>query len=710
MFKQILRLYETKQYKKALKAAEAILKKSPQHGETLAMKGLIFSQMKRQEEAHALVKKGLSFNLNSHVCWHVSGLLYRAEQNYDQAIKCFDHRTQLLTFDGNTHSWRTLEQIREGEAEEDEGRTGPSSEGARRKRRKGEECQSLLIATYNEAEDSLEYWPMSTPVIVRDGVHQMVNFQQEKANIHLSVTLDHTMFVQRGREEGEEEGQRSPFQRVEAGELVSSEADGRVVRFLGQANRGLVVEGTGAAQRKHQSTLNALTDSLGLSTEELLLAFFECYGAWLAGGGGCMEYPPHSTGEVDTVLTIPTRSEADARYIDSVLTRLAPVLSEGPFGWQRARRYTGEATEEEERGVSEAEDCSVVFLIFDQRWCRLLREQRGPSTAEAQEETRNGDSLYRRDSDSDSDGDSDSDSGSDIACEATSELSSSSFSSCSDFVSLASTEVDEEAKQTASDAEKLSNDEFDGELRDVPSLSSSSLPESFDWSWLHYCSQQYLRAILRGYRPLAGTGEEEEMEGQSGLFTSSVAWRDELLILCLHAGYSAYFERRGGEEERCEEGQWVIWYEDMRSTRSRRLQLNCSRDVSQRQVEGRVWCVTVPPHHLVLARSVLRVSAEGEVLAASRPVIVGQCYQNALKKDPNNLQILKDLSQLQIQRRNADGFRETRRKILLLKTNNRNNWSAHTPHTAGEHRHGTRPALVTLTPSPTVLSCAVLWH
>jgi len=55
------------------------------------MKGLIFSQVKRVSEAHSLVKRGLAANLNSHVCWHVSGLLYRAEQNYDQAIKCYQN-------------------------------------------------------------------------------------------------------------------------------------------------------------------------------------------------------------------------------------------------------------------------------------------------------------------------------------------------------------------------------------------------------------------------------------------------------------------------------------------------------------------------------------------------------------------------------------------------------------------------------------------
>jgi peptide alpha-N-acetyltransferase len=38
LFRQVVKLYETKQYKKAIKAADQILKKFPDHGETLAMK------------------------------------------------------------------------------------------------------------------------------------------------------------------------------------------------------------------------------------------------------------------------------------------------------------------------------------------------------------------------------------------------------------------------------------------------------------------------------------------------------------------------------------------------------------------------------------------------------------------------------------------------------------------------------------------------
>ena len=57
-------------------AALQILKKHPEHGETLAMKGLILSVQEKagvKPEAYELVRRGLKNNLKSHVCWHVYG-------------------------------------------------------------------------------------------------------------------------------------------------------------------------------------------------------------------------------------------------------------------------------------------------------------------------------------------------------------------------------------------------------------------------------------------------------------------------------------------------------------------------------------------------------------------------------------------------------------------------------------------------------------
>jgi peptide alpha-N-acetyltransferase len=50
------------------------------------------------------------------------------------------------------------------------------------------------------------------------------------------------------------------------------------------------------------------------------------------------------------------------------------------------------------------------------------------------------------------------------------------------------------------------------------------------------------------------------------------------------------------------------------------------------------------------------------------------CYKQALKIDSDNMQILRDLSLLQIHRRDLAGFAETRRKLLQVKPSNRLNW------------------------------------
>ncbi len=88
-FKSVVRFYETKQLKKAIKSADSILRKFPNHGETLAMKGLALNALDRKEEAHELVRKGLRLDMRSHICWHVYGLLYRSDRDYREAAKAY---------------------------------------------------------------------------------------------------------------------------------------------------------------------------------------------------------------------------------------------------------------------------------------------------------------------------------------------------------------------------------------------------------------------------------------------------------------------------------------------------------------------------------------------------------------------------------------------------------------------------------------------
>jgi len=95
LFKAVVKHYESKQYKKGIKAADNILRKFPNHGETLAMKGLTLNCMQKRDEAYDFVRKGLRYDMRSHVCWHVFGLLHRSDRNYNEAIKAYKQALRI---------------------------------------------------------------------------------------------------------------------------------------------------------------------------------------------------------------------------------------------------------------------------------------------------------------------------------------------------------------------------------------------------------------------------------------------------------------------------------------------------------------------------------------------------------------------------------------------------------------------------------------
>jgi len=89
-FRQLPKLQESKQYKKALKVADGILKNTPDHGETISFKALTLNSLKKKAEAYELAKLGLmKTKMKSHVAWHAYGLIYRSDRNYAEAIKCY---------------------------------------------------------------------------------------------------------------------------------------------------------------------------------------------------------------------------------------------------------------------------------------------------------------------------------------------------------------------------------------------------------------------------------------------------------------------------------------------------------------------------------------------------------------------------------------------------------------------------------------------
>lgn len=78
-----------------MKAADQILRKHPDHGDTQAMKALIINSQGNTEEAFTLAKLALKNDMKSHICWHVYGLLYRSVKNFEESIKAYRFALKL---------------------------------------------------------------------------------------------------------------------------------------------------------------------------------------------------------------------------------------------------------------------------------------------------------------------------------------------------------------------------------------------------------------------------------------------------------------------------------------------------------------------------------------------------------------------------------------------------------------------------------------
>ena len=115
-----------------MKAADTILKKNPDHGDTQAMKALILNSQGEKDEAFTLAKQALKCDMKSHVCWHVYGLLYKDAKNFEESLKAYkfalkiepDHiqiqrdlahlQMQIRDYTGYTQSRRAMLQARPG--------------------------------------------------------------------------------------------------------------------------------------------------------------------------------------------------------------------------------------------------------------------------------------------------------------------------------------------------------------------------------------------------------------------------------------------------------------------------------------------------------------------------------------------------------------------------------------------------------------------
>lgn len=86
-FREALKLYDAKQYKKALKLVETNLKKNSNHAESLALKGCINYYTDNKSEAEPYIVKATSKAPGNYLVNHLAGIYYRSVENYPEAAK-----------------------------------------------------------------------------------------------------------------------------------------------------------------------------------------------------------------------------------------------------------------------------------------------------------------------------------------------------------------------------------------------------------------------------------------------------------------------------------------------------------------------------------------------------------------------------------------------------------------------------------------------
>ena len=141
------------------------------------------------------------------------------------------------------------------------------------------------------------------------------------------------------------------------------------------------------------------------------------------------------------------------------------------------------------------------------------------------------------------------------------------------------------------------------------------------WAWT--LSNYFVRLLLRG---LSCTDAKDGRTNK--IFTKSAILRDEIVHICLHAGYSPYFTPAKPGANRSHESDpkhtaetvWCVQYAE-HGTPDTQPTLLPQRDLSERSYDGTVYCVNVP-NHLVFARKAHR-AINGTIFKASRPIIVG---------------------------------------------------------------------------------------
>lgn len=156
-------------------------------------------------------------------------------------------------------------------------------------------------------------------------------------------------------------------------------------------------------------------------------------------------------------------------------------------------------------------------------------------------------------------------------------------------------------------------------------------PKSGKWfmPWVWELNKDEVRSVFVGLRMADG----DEANNENAIYTSSVKFRDELMRLALHGGYSPFFVlkyrkgsyrgTRNGVDIIAQHDSWRVSYNE--GVQQSEPNLRSKRDIKKVPYYGKTWCVTVP-HHFVIARRAHFDNTQGFITKASKPIICSNCH------------------------------------------------------------------------------------
>jgi serine/threonine protein kinase len=400
------------------------------------------------------------------------------------------------------------------------------------------------------------------------------------------VTPQHHMYAQYGtaqpdaaavvafRRDKRRAQQAAPYELLEAGELLKLGAD-VAVRQLAAADAG---------QRGSMTLPAPLAEALQLSTPAKQALFLAVYGYWLCESGGALRK--------DAVLFFAPGGTAARVWLCESLVQLGAT----------------------EFACDDAPACAIA--LRDARWLSVFAAEYGHSTSLGVAATGAPAPLPPTVTEADLGG----------------AAGAALFAKLKALTALPTDCAPLAAPAVRVSADVVIESASGGAFDAVSSAAGSRLaPESgtgAKWvaNWVWSLDATLLRRLLDGAVRADGARPQQQLLHQHQLWTTSARFRDELVRLCLLAGYTAHF--CAGD---CA-GRWLVSFASAASNAdSATPTLYAARgDIRARQYDGRTWCFTMPSGFVWVRRAVK--NSDGVVVKASRAVLTGNCgsmYFNA---------------------------------------------------------------------------------